>query len=637
MKSFLRLTPGLLLASVALSQAEAAAQEPDPQAAGADFNLGELSLEQLMEVPVEVGTRQSQSLARTAASVFVMNEPEIRRSGMRSVAEVLRLVPGLVIAQDVPGAYGFSSRLGEYEFAGMLVLIDGQRLYTTLLRREYFQAIDLPLAVVERIEVVRGPGGARWGDKASQGVINIVTKKAAAMAGARITGVVGTEEHLAGSFRYGQSAGADTDWYLFGRLAQRDGGHPTTAGDRWDNNAIGMRVDSKLAEHTNLTVDGLYHDSFLGDSYVVAPGYSSLNMIKGGHVKAKLRFDHGESGWTEVRGAADGYDQDIRDYLDDVPDFFLRYREELFDASVQHSWRASAEHTFTVGVSVRSLTVENYRVFTDVGNEYNETRGDAFAAWDWDLSEHVRFTLGGNLGYQDGNRGSGIDSQPDVRLAWAPADDFTVWTALSANHEPDSKIADSGLLVRRKASQLLAYELGLRKRFGESLLLQLDTFVYSVDDQLNGFDTEPISGATLYLTEGSTDAFGGELHAAWNPVQRVRITSYLASTEANSRNFDPSLFGDQSTIEGQVPRLRGGATFGYEPVPGLELDCNVIYTQRRADIPTWWRVDLRIGWNVSDDTSIEVVGQNLTDPQHPEYYYSEEIERGGYFMVTHRF
>jgi iron complex outermembrane receptor protein len=628
----------LLLAAVAIGQTEAAAQDPASRPIEAD--LSDLSLEQLMEVPVEVGARQSQSLAHTAASVFVLNEPEIRRSGMRSVGELLRLVPGLVIAQDVPGAYGFSSRLGEYEFAGMLVLIDGQRLYTTLLRREYFQAVDLPLDVVQRIEVVRGPGGARWGDKASQGVINIVTKKAKDAQGGRVTGVIGTEERLIGTARYGATAGTDTSYYLFGKLAQRDGGFPKQSGDRWDNNSIGGRLDTKLADHAELALDGLYHDSFLGDAYVMpagAPDYSSLNMIKGGHVKGRLRLDHGDGNWTELRAAADGYDQDIRDYEDDVGVFTLRYREELFDGSVQHAWHAAAEHTFTIGFAARSLTVENYRVFTDVGNEYNETRGDLFAAWDWDLSEYLRLTLGGNLGYQYARNGSGIDSQPDVRLAWTPTDDLSLWTAFSANHEPDTKIPDSGLLVRRKASQLQAWELGLRKRFGESLLLQLDSFVYDVSDQVNGQTTDPGTGATLYVSDGKTNAFGGEAVVAWNPAQDVRLTSFLASTIANSQGFDPTVFSDRDTIEGQVPRLRGGATLGFDPLPGLELDANLLYTQRHAGIPRWWRLDLRLGWHACESTTIDLVGQNLTTPNHIEYFYSEQAERGVYVMVSHRF
>lgn len=628
-----------LLAAAPIAAQSAAPQDlpaPAPQqgAGGDSLALEDLSLEQLMEVPVEVGSRQSQSLAATAGAVFVLNEPEIRRSGLRSVPELLRLVPGLVIAQDVPGAYGFSSRLGEYGFSGMLVLIDGQRLYTTLLRREYWQAIDLPIEVIERIEVVRGPGGARWGDKASQGVINIVTKKAAAAHGLRVTGVVGTEEKLIGSFRYGTGLGEGTDLMVFGKLAQRDGGYPTTNGDRWDNNSVGARFETKLGEGVALTVDGLYHDSFLGDSYLFDPGFSSLNMIKGGHVKGKLRIDHGDSHWTEWRMAADAYDQDIRDYDDNVSDFTLRFREQLFDTLLMHSLPVTTGHQLTMGLVVRQLNVETFRLPSESSSEYNETRGDMFVAWDWDVSPEVRLTLGGNIGYQDGLQGSGVDTQPDLRLAWMPSSDFTLWTALSANREPDRKIEDSGLLVKRPAPSLMALELGLRKRFGEELLLQIDTFLYEVDDQLNGFDTDPGTGATLYLTDGRTSAFGGEVSLAWNPVANVHATAWLANTSANTRNIDPTQF---SSIENEVPRLRGGAMLGYEPLPGLELSSNLLYTRSWAGIPSWWRLDLRCAWHASDDTSVELVGQNLTDPNHAEYFFREQAQRGVYLMVTHRF
>lgn len=612
----------------------AAAQEPKPPAPGGEFS--ELSLEQLLQVPVEV-TRQGEPLATTPAAVYVLDETAIRRSGMRSVGELLRLVPGLIIAQDVPGAYGFSSRLGEYEFAGMLVLIDGQRLYPTLLRREYFQAIDLPLAVVQRIEVVAGPGGARWGDKASQGVINIVTKKAADAQGARVQGLVGTEERVLGNFRVGAPIDRATDFYLYGQLAQRDGGFPDVSGDHWSNNNIGARFDSKVADNAELSLDGFYHDSFLGDSYEIDPGFSSLNYIKGGHVKSKLRFDHGGGEWTELRGAADGYDQDIRDYRNNVPDEQLRYREQLFDLTLQHAFRLAPDHTVTLGVGVRSLTVRNGLVVAGVGNHYNETRGDVFASWDWDLGANVRLSLGGNVGYQDGLRGSGVDVQPDVRVAWAPTKDFTLWSAVSASREPDQKIADSGLLVRREASRLLAYELGVRRRIGERVLLQANGFVYHVSNQLNELRTDPGTGATIYVNEGYTDAFGGELTASWQPIDHTRATVFVATTEAESHRFDPTVFPDPATIEGQVPRLRGGLTAGWDPVPGLELDTNVLYTQQHAGVPTWWRLDLRLGWRTSEQTTVELVGQNLTDPHHPEYFYLEQVERGCYVMVTHTF
>ena len=268
MRIYLSGALALAFACPLAGQEEASAQDPGGSFEGADLDLSELSLEELMEVPVEVGSRQAQSLGRTAASVFVLNEPEIRRSGLRSVPELLRLVPGLIIATDVPGAYAFTSRLGEWNFAGMLVLIDGQRLYNTLLEREYWQAVDLPVEIIERIEVVRGPGGSRWGDSASNGVINIVTKQAGeGTKGLLLTGWAGNEQY-AGSYRFGHTFSDSTAFYVHGKVAERDGYAPQQSGDRWDNNSVGIRVDSDLDEDTHLTVDGLYHDSYTHDNYV---------------------------------------------------------------------------------------------------------------------------------------------------------------------------------------------------------------------------------------------------------------------------------------------------------------------------------------------------------------------------------
>ncbi|MBM4062331.1 MAG: TonB-dependent receptor [Planctomycetes bacterium] len=620
----------ILLAAGLLAQ-QPATQAPVPVESSLD--LTELSLEQLMAVPVEVGARHQESLASTAASVYVLSEPEIRRSGMRSVPDLLRLVPGLIIAQDVPGAFGFSSRLGEHSFAGMLVLLDGERLYTTLLRREYWQAIDLPIENIERIEVVRGPGGARWGDKASQGVVNIVTKKAADAQGLRATASFGTDERGMASLRYGASVGDATQFYVYGKLAERDGGYPTVAGDRWGADRAGLRVDSALAPDLRLAVDGEYHDSFLGDSYEIDPGFSSLNDIRGGHVKGRLRWEHEGGGSTEFRAAYDSYDQDIRNFWMNAFDEHLIFREDLVSATVQHTAQLGEGHRLTLGTGIRQLTVEWLYVAAADGAEYNETRGDAFVAWDWDLGADLRLTLGGNVGYLDGRYTTGVDVQPDVRLAWTPSPEFTLWGGVSANEEPDRRVPDSGLLVRRKASNLAACELGMRRRWGDWFLLQADTFVYDVTDQENGDYVEPVSGATLYTNGGETRAYGGELAATWTPDRDWRVSAFVATTQANAQDFAPDAF----TIEVEVPRTRAGLTVGWEPLPGLQIDSHVLYTEQRYDVPTWWRVDLRVGYRCSERTQFELVGHNLTDPHHPEYWYEEQAERGVYFLVSHQF
>lgn len=325
----------------------------------------------------------------------------------------------------------------------------------------------------------------------------------------------------------------------------------------------------------------------------------------------------------------DAYDQDIRS--EEAGAFYdhLIFRESLFDTLLMHSHRLMQGHQLTVGAVARQLKVHRFNVASADNQDYGDFRTDLFLAYEVDVSDAVRVTLGGNAGYQDGHRGSGADTQPDLRLAWTPSADFTVWTALSANRQPDQKFADSGLLVRRRSSNLLAYELGSRTRFGETLYLQADTFLYRVRHQLSDEPTDPGTGATLYVSDGKTDAFGGELSLTWNPLPAVRLSPFVANTTANSINQANYL-----SIEDQAPRLRGGATASWDLAERLQLSGNVLYTERHNAVPSWWRVDLRLSWRLRDDTTFDLVGQNLTDPHHVEYWYQEQSQRGVYAMVV---
>lgn len=624
--------PAVLLAAAGLlpaQQPDPAPQEPGPELP----DLTNLSLEQLMAVPVEVAARGQETLSTTAASVFVLTEAEIRRSGMRSVPDLLRLVPGLLIAQDVPGAFGFSSRLGEYSFPGMLVLLDGERLYLTLLRREYWQAIDLPIENIERIEVVRGPGGARWGDKASQGVINIVTKKAKDAQGLRGTALGGTEERGMTSWRYGGELGSTTQYYVYGKWAERDGGYPNVTGDRWTANRVGMRVDSAVGDSVQFRADGEYHTSELVDSYVDPPGYVSRNEIAGGHLKGRLRWTHSPDSHTDLRLAGEGYDQDIRDTQTGAFAEHLLYREQLFAATLQHTRQLAVGHRLSLGFGWRHLDVDYLYRSDGTSDRYNEIRSDVFLSWEWDLPANLRLTLGGNVGHFDGKNKRGTDIQPDVRLAWVPNSESIVWLGASGSDEPDRKVPRSGIIVTRKSSDLIAYELGARRRFGDRLLVDATLFDYEISDQESDSYIDPGSGVRLYRHDGRTSAFGGELAVTWNPLQNLRCTAFAATTQAHTRHFA----ADYTSLEREIPKTRTGLTIGWEPIRGVEIDSNVLYVERHNDVPTWWRVDLRLAWRITERTTVELVGQNLTDPHHIEYWYQEQSQRGGYLMVTHRF
>src|SRR5688500_99217 len=180
------------------------------QSQGSLSSLKQLSLEQLMDVEVTSVAKKEQRLAEPAAAIYVITQEEIRRSGVTSIAEALRLAPGVQVSRIDSnkwsiGVRGFGSRLSR----SVLVLIDGRSVYTPLFAGVYWEVQDTLLEDIERIEVIRGPGGTLWGANAVNGVINIITKSASETQGLLANAGGGSEEKVFGALRYGGKIGAD--------------------------------------------------------------------------------------------------------------------------------------------------------------------------------------------------------------------------------------------------------------------------------------------------------------------------------------------------------------------------------------------------------------------------------------------
>ncbi|RMG93405.1 MAG: TonB-dependent receptor, partial [Candidatus Dadabacteria bacterium] len=158
-----------------------------PAAAGEGSGLAGLSLEELLSTEVTTVSRRAEALSDAAAAVSVITAEDIRRSGATSVPEALRLVPGVQVARIDANKWAVSARGFNGRFANkLLVLVDGRTVYTPLFSGVHWDAQDLLLDDVERIEVIRGPGATLWGANAVNGVINIITRHAKDTVGTRI-------------------------------------------------------------------------------------------------------------------------------------------------------------------------------------------------------------------------------------------------------------------------------------------------------------------------------------------------------------------------------------------------------------------------------------------------------------------
>src|SRR5688572_4845574 len=241
---------GIMAMALLLVAGPAAAQPPQDE-------LKRLSIEELMRIDVTTAGRREQPIGTTAAAIEVITGDDIRRSGVTTIAEALRLADGVHVARLNNGEWRISAR----GFNGstpnkMLVMVDGRTVYSPLFTGVFWNALDYLLEDIDRIEVIRGPGATLWGANAVNGVINIVTRHTRDTQGTFVQLGSGNEDPAIAEVRYGGTAGAAT-YRAFAKHVSRgsqkfsDG---SSAGDRRRRSQAGFRVDTGTPDTGNWMV-----------------------------------------------------------------------------------------------------------------------------------------------------------------------------------------------------------------------------------------------------------------------------------------------------------------------------------------------------------------------------------------------
>lgn len=148
---------GFLCLGIAIVMTVPAWPQDTPQ------DLGNKSLEDLMNIKVTSVSKKEQKLSRAASAIFVITAEDIRRSNATNIPDLLRMVPGVDVAQINANTWAISARGFNGRFSNeLLVLLDGRNVYTPTFGGVFWDVLDLPLEDIERIEVIRGPGGSVW-------------------------------------------------------------------------------------------------------------------------------------------------------------------------------------------------------------------------------------------------------------------------------------------------------------------------------------------------------------------------------------------------------------------------------------------------------------------------------------------
>ncbi len=223
----------------------------------------DMDISQLLNVTITSVSKKEQRLSDAAAAVFVITQEDIRRSGVTHIAEALAMAPGLQVARISASKWSVSSRgLAGYTSNKLLVLMDGRTVYSPAYSGTFWDMQNTLLEDIDRIEVIRGPGGTLWGANAVNGVINIITKKSSDTLGGIVRAGVGDQETLQGGGRYSGKLNDSTDGRVYltynnrdsNTLSDRDG----DANDGWQSFQGGFRLDGQRREVVSGLCRGIF-------------------------------------------------------------------------------------------------------------------------------------------------------------------------------------------------------------------------------------------------------------------------------------------------------------------------------------------------------------------------------------------
>ena len=411
-------------------------------------DLTELSIEELLDVEVTSVGKKAQALSDAAAAVYVISNEDIRRSGATNVPEALRMVPGIAVKRIDSNKWAVSARGFSSRFANkLLVLIDGITVYTPSFSGVYWEYQGVMLADVDRIEVIRGPGATLWGANAVNGVINIITKSAAATQGGLAIAGAGTEERAIGALRYGGKLGSDTFARAYAKYDARDS-LVTTLGDdgrdAWDLGQGGFRVDSSFGAGNNATVEGNVYRSNLRQQLQVPDPLAPPEF-------SRLVDDHVDAeGWNLLgkwgRALSVTSDVSLQLYYDhsERNEYYVVQRHDIVDLDFQQRTKIGDRNDIVWGLGYRNIDdrFDNTELVTMTPSAENRSLWSGFIQDEIDLlRDRLRLTLGTKVEHNDY---TGIEVQPNLRLLWKAPGQTSLWGAISRAVRTPSRAESSG-------------------------------------------------------------------------------------------------------------------------------------------------------------------------------------------------
>jgi iron complex outermembrane receptor protein len=638
-------------------------------------SLKNLSLEDLSKIEVTTPSKAPQSAFGTPAAIFVITSDDIRRSGATSIPEALQLAPGVEVARIDSnrwsvGIRGFGSRLTR----SVLVLIDGRTVYTTLFAGTYWEAQDTNMLDIDRIEVIRGPGGVIWGPNAVDGVINVITRSSKDTQGLLVSALGGNRNLGDATIRYGGGNGRDFAYRVYTKASA--GAH--------EFHSDGNNYDARRSVQTGFRAE--WSESHAGDFTLQGDGYLEKAGEGEGAVSYTPPYSQNLFGYEYLSGAnilgrwqrtfSPRNDIQVQAYIDRTNhrEVNLADYRTSYDVDYLQRVKPDPRQQISFGLGARVISIYDPIVVSGLTFTPIHRTDELYTGFFQDeislVPERLTLTVGTKLLHTDFTE---FEPEPSARLAWNPTHNQTVWAAFThavrtpsdaeANFTLSGYIGPTASGLQAFAAflpnpnfapeQLNGYELGYRRLLGKTVLIDFAGFFNHYHDL---FDEELIANnfslsdmpPPLHLLLPAQfrngllgHSAGFEVSPEWRPAKFWRLRGSYSYLDLGLEKSPGS--GDIGTaygIEHGSPKHEVMAQSAFDFGKQFQLDFDYRYISALAGlgIPAYSSIDARLAWHVRPDLELSISGQNLLQDHHLEYAADAGpnvgIERSAYLRLT---
>ncbi len=596
-----------------------------------DFtNLRHLALEDLVDLRITTVSHRPERLMEVPAAITLIDAETLRRTGATTLADALRLVPGMHVARVDNNTWAVSARGFNAPVANkMEVLIDGRSIYSPLFSGVYWDVQNPMMEDVDRIEVIRGSAGTLWGPNAMNGAVHLFSKHAGETQGMLVSGGGGIGETAFASVRQGGKIGNHTWYRIYGRSSARDDidlrlHDVESTAERSLFSQSGFRLDSEPSPDDHWTLQGdLYEGRF--------DQRGALDRITARGANIGGRWTRTISDRSEIMFHA-YYDRTERA----IPGSFDETR---------NSGQIDLRHRFPLGERQEVIWGADYRVSKDkiaregavlFSPDSRTVQSASLFVEDRIIivPRRVILTFGTRIGH---DAYTGFEHQPNARLAWTPNRGQTFWLSAGRTVRTPSRV-DTDLVAIEvvgivgdsdfQAEVLWGYEAGYRVQFSRNL--SLDAALYFNDyDRLRSHE-RPLSGeGRIYgnLLQGET--WGGELSVSFRATEWWRLQAGYANLQKDLKLRPESTDQSVGQAEGNDPKHTAFLHSSIDLGRSWTLDAVLRYVSKLPSprVPSYTELDLRLGWRVTPEMEFSIVGQNLLHSEHREFGVTHTVPR----------